>query len=86
MTCEEMLKALNAVIDSEQALSLYHEFAGHLEGCNPCQVVVDNLRKTIQLYRAGEHYPMPEAFQNRFRDALKAKWLQKFPHSGISAT
>jgi hypothetical protein len=48
--------------------------------------VVDNLRKTIQLYQAGEHYPMPEAFQNRFRDALKAKWLQKFPHSGISIT
>lgn len=82
MTCEEMLKALNAVIDSDQALSLYEEFAGHLQGCNPCQVVVDNLRKTIQLYKDGEQYPMPESFQNRFRDVLKAKWQQKFPQGG----
>jgi len=81
MTCEEMLKALNAVVDSDQALSLYQEFASHLQGCNPCQVVVDNLRKTIRLYQDGEQYPMPESFQVRFRDALKAKWLEKFPES-----
>ena len=81
MTCEELLRALNEVIDDQSALALYHDFADHLAGCNPCQLVVDNIRKTIMLYKAGEPYPMPNGFQDRFRDALRAKWKAKFPHA-----
>lgn len=83
MTCEELLAALNEVIDDASALALYAEFADHLSGCNPCQLVVDNIRKTIQLFKAGTPYPMPDAFQDRFRDALKAKWKAKFPHAVV---
>ena len=83
MTCEDMLKALNEVIDDQYALALCTEFADHLAGCNPCQLVVDNIRQTIQLYKAGEPYPMPEAFQDRFRAALKARWKQKFPDATV---
>ena len=83
MTCEELLRALNEVIDDASALALYAEFADHLAGCNPCQLVVDNIRKTIQLFKAGEPYPMPNTFQDRFREALKAKWKAKFPHAVV---
>ena len=65
------------------ALALYAEFADHLSGCNPCQLVVDNIRKTIQLFKAGTPYPMPAAFQARFREAIKAKWKAKFPHAAV---
>ncbi|MFO0879408.1 MAG: zf-HC2 domain-containing protein [Gemmataceae bacterium] len=78
MTCEELLKALNAYLDDETVLAVYREFADHLAGCNPCQVVVDNLRKTIQLYKAGQPYPMPAAFQERLRTALRQRWQEKF--------
>lgn len=80
MTCEELLTALNAVVDDASALALYGEFAEHLSGCNPCQLVVDNIRHTIQLFKYGAPYPMPPAFQDRFREALKARWKAKFPH------
>lgn len=83
MTCEAMLQALNDVIDDESALAICTEFADHLAGCNPCQIVVDNIRKTIQLFQAGEPYQMPGAFQERFRDALKAMWKAKFPDASI---
>jgi len=83
MTCEELLKALNDYIDDASILAICTDFADHLAGCNPCQVVVDNIRKTIQLYQAGEPYPMPPAFQARFRDALRAQWKQKFPHAEV---
>ena len=83
MTCEELLRALNEVIDDASALALYAEFADHLSGCNPCQLVVDNIRKTIQLFKAGTPYPMPAAFQARFREAIKAKWKAKFPHAAV---
>lgn len=79
MTCDELLAALNEVIDDASAVALYAEFADHLAGCNPCQLVVDNIRKTIRLFKAGEPYPMPNAFGDKFRDALRAKWKTKFP-------
>ena len=84
MTCEELLKALNDYVDDETILAVCREFATHLAGCNPCQVVVDNIRSTIRLYKAGEPYPMPAAFSTRLRDALRAKWEETFPgtHSG----
>ena len=83
MTCEELLQALNEVIDDRSALAIYHEFAEHLSGCNPCQLVLDNTRKTIQLYQGGAPYPMPPEFQERFRAALKAKWKAKFPDAAV---
>lgn len=79
MTCEELLQALNQYID-DRDLTLPHceDFAKHLAGCNPCQVVVDNIRNTITLYKAGAPYPMPSEFQDRLRSALQKKWQEKF--------
>lgn len=82
MTCEELLKALNDYVDDETVLAVCREFAAHLAGCNPCQVVVDNIRNTIRLYKAGEPYPMPPEFRARMRDALRARWAEQFPRSG----
>lgn len=79
LTCEELLKALNDYVDDATVLAVCKEFAAHLAGCNPCQVVVDNIRNTIRLYKAGEPYPMPPAFSARMRDALRAKWREAFP-------
>ena len=44
----------------------------HLAGCNPCQLVVDNIRKTITLYKAGRPYEIPEGMRNRLREKLHA--------------
>jgi anti-sigma factor RsiW len=85
MTCEELLKALNEYVDGTLDLSLAEcrQFAAHLADCNPCQVVVDNIRKTITLYRAGEPHPLPPAFQARLRGALRERWRAKFPTASL---
>ncbi|MCC6507681.1 MAG: zf-HC2 domain-containing protein [Pirellulaceae bacterium] len=78
MTCEELLKALNDYVDGQELTEICDEFAEHLAGCNPCQVVVDNIRQTISLYRAGQPYSMPTGFQERLQLSLKQKWAEKF--------
>jgi len=78
MTCEELLKALNDYVDGAQLTEICEEFSEHLAGCNPCQVVVDNIRHTISLYRAGMPYEMPQGFQERLQNTLQARWEQKF--------
>jgi hypothetical protein len=78
MTCEELLKALNEYVDGAELTEICEEFGAHLAGCNPCQVVVDNIRQTIALYKAGVPYEMPAEFQNRLQSSLQSKWLEAF--------
>ncbi|MBL8799321.1 MAG: zf-HC2 domain-containing protein [Planctomycetia bacterium] len=81
MTCEELLQALNEYVDGTLDLSLAEcqEFAEHLAGCNPCQIVVDNIRQTITLYQGQQVYELPAAFQDRLQQQLRKKWQEKFP-------
>ena len=78
MTCEELLKALNEYVDGAQLTEICEEFSQHLAGCDPCQVVVDNIRQTISLYRDGQPYEMPKNFEDRLQQSLKSKWEEKF--------
>ncbi len=84
MTCEELLKALNDYVDGAELTEICEEFAAHLAGCNPCQVVVDNIRQTISLYRSGLPYEMPASFEERLQQKLKLRWEEKFGTTGTS--
>lgn len=78
MTCEELLQALNDYVDGQSLDIVCKEFEQHLAGCNPCQVVVDNIRQTISLYRDGQPYDLPDAFQQKMQETLRQKWVEKF--------
>ncbi len=79
MNCEELLAALNDYVDGDVDPAICDAFQEHLQDCNPCQIVVDNIRQTIALYKAGERVEMPEALCAELRKALRSKWQQKFP-------
>lgn len=79
MTCEELLEALNEYVDGTLDLQVCEKFADHIADCNPCQIVIDNIRKSISLYKNGEPFPLPQEFQNTLRDNLLKRWKQKFP-------
>jgi Putative zinc-finger len=81
MTCEELLKALNDYVDGVELTEICEEFSQHLAGCNPCQVVVDNIRQTVSLYRAGQPYEMPMSFEERLQQKLRSRWEEKFGSS-----
>ncbi len=80
MTCDELLKALNDYVDGTLDLTQAEcaQYAAHLAGCNPCQIVVDNIRGTIQLFRAGQPFPLLIEFQDRMQAALRQRWQEKF--------
>lgn len=79
MECEELLKALNDYVDGQIDPALCERFEQHLAGCNPCQVVVDNIRKTISLYRSGQPYELPLEFRRKLHENLATKWKTHFP-------
>ena len=76
MKCEELLAILNEYVDGEIDAVLCEEFEKHMAGCNPCQVVVDNIRKTIMLYQNGQPYELPVKFRSRLRAALRERWKE----------
>lgn len=74
-----MLKMLNEYIDGEIDPGVCEEFETHLKGCDPCQVVIDNIRRTITLYKEDEVFEIPITFRNRLHSALKDRWKEKHP-------
>ena len=84
MNCEELLKAMNEYVDGQLDPSICEDFEQHLADCNPCQIVVDNIRKTIRLYRDGQPYSMPVEFRDRLRGSLREQWRAR--HGGSEPT
>lgn len=82
MKCDELLKALNEYVDGTLEPGICQEFERHLAGCNPCQIVVDNVRKTITLYKEGQPYELPAAMRSRLHSLLKAKWESEHRDGG----
>jgi len=77
MNCEELLKLLNEQVDGALDPKISAEYRKHVEGCNPCQVVVDNIRKTIKIYKNGEPYELPDVFHARMHRVLREHWARK---------
>lgn len=76
MKCEELLRQLNDYVDGSIDPSLCEEFEQHMAGCNPCHVVVDNIRRTITLFRNGLPVELPVEFKSRLHSALRERWKQ----------
>lgn len=74
MKCEELLAMLNEYVDGTVDPAVCDEFQKHMAGCDPCQVVVDNIRKTITLYKLGRPYEVPLKFREQLHQALRQKW------------
>jgi anti-sigma factor RsiW len=77
MKCHELLRQLNEYVDGTIDPAICEEFERHMQGCNPCQVVVDNIRKTITIYREGQAIELPAAFREKLHGALRERWKQK---------
>lgn len=76
MRCEDLLRALNDYVDGDIDPAVCDQFEQHLEGCNPCQVVVDTIRQSITLYKNDEVYEVPLEFRQRLHATLRERWRQ----------
>jgi anti-sigma factor RsiW len=76
MKCRDLLRMLNDYVDGDLDPGLCEEFEKHFAGCNPCKIVVDTVRRTIQVYRGARLCEMPLDFRERLRASLREKWKQ----------
>jgi predicted anti-sigma-YlaC factor YlaD len=74
MKCQELLGALNDYLDGDTRSALCRALQDHLADCESCRIVIDNIRQTITLYRAGETMPMPPGLHERVRSIVQQRW------------
>ncbi len=68
--CHELLGELSAYLDGEASEKLCNEIEQHLEECSDCRVVVDTLRKTVELVRDLPHPDFPDESRVRLYKSL----------------
>ena len=78
MRCEEILAALTDYVDGQLDAETTAAIQAHLEKCPACELVVDNLRKTISVYCSDRSIEMPRALQEHLDILLRDHWKAKF--------
>ncbi len=64
--CRRLLGSLSEYIDGELQAELCAQIEEHLQGCENCRIVVDTLRKTVDLYeQAAPPAKLPEGVRER---------------------
>lgn len=64
--CKDMAKNLNAYIDGDLDDVLCGEIEEHISSCSNCQIVVNTLKKTIQIYQSdGRETKLPPDVRKR---------------------
>jgi anti-sigma factor RsiW len=66
-TCHQLLASLSEYIDGTLQPELCQQLEEHLNGCDDCRVVVNTLRKTIELYHQS---PGPSGMPQDVRERL----------------
>jgi hypothetical protein len=79
MKCKELLQGMNEYVDGDWQSAVCRALQEHLAQCNPCQIVIDNIRQTITLYRAGEVVPLPARLHEQLSEILRRHWVSRFP-------
>ena len=74
MSYEEILAAMNEYVDGERDSAFCKALEEHLADCNPCQLVVDNIRQTITLYKSGQPVELPSELHEQLLDRLRNRW------------
>jgi anti-sigma factor RsiW len=78
-TCGELLALLNEYVDGNVDAPICRKLEKHLAQCRPCRVVVDNIRKTITLYRNDKPCALPAGFRSRLYTTLRQCWKTSGP-------
>jgi predicted anti-sigma-YlaC factor YlaD len=65
-SCKQLLSILGDYVDGTLSTELCAELEQHMQGCQRCRVVVDTMKKTIELYQeTGGDANLPDDVRER---------------------
>ena len=73
LTCRDFLAELSDYLDERIDAELRAEVERHITECPNCWVIADTTKKTIEIYKGMEPYPIPQEVESRLMQALEKK-------------
>ena len=77
LTCKDFLRELSDYLDESIDAQVRAKLEEHITACPNCWVIADTTRRTIQIYKGMEAYPVPPDVQERLMAALERKIAAK---------
>ena len=77
LTCKDFLKELSDYLDESLDAEVRSKLEEHITECPNCWVIADTTRKTIQIYKGVDPYPIPSDVESRLMKALERKMAAK---------
>jgi anti-sigma factor RsiW len=73
LTCKDFLGELSDYLDEALDAPTRVKLEEHIAECPNCWVIADTTKKTVQIYRGMEPYPIPSDVETRLMAALERK-------------
>ena len=70
MNCREVIRELSSYLDGDLGGDAIADLERHVAKCEDCRVVVDTVRKTVDIYCKAEPVPLPDDVRDRLHAAL----------------
>ena len=77
LTCKDFLNELTDYLDECLDVETRTKLERHITECPNCWVIADTTRKTIQIYKGMDPYPIPPDVESRLMKALEKKMAEK---------
>jgi anti-sigma factor (TIGR02949 family) len=77
LTCKQFLDELSDYLDEKLDADLRKKLEEHIQDCPNCWVICDTTKKTIQIYKGMDPYPIPSDMRARLMSALEQKMARK---------
>jgi predicted anti-sigma-YlaC factor YlaD len=76
LNCENVIHELSDFIDGDLDGALKQQLESHLKDCEDCRLVIDQTKKTIEVFCDSEPVELPGEVRARLHDALRRKFKQ----------
>jgi predicted anti-sigma-YlaC factor YlaD len=70
VNCREVIRELSSYLDGDLGREAIADLELHVGRCEDCRVVVDTVRKTVDIYCKAEPLPLPDDVRTRLHTAL----------------
>ena len=77
MNCKGVIRELSGYIDGDLDLTVKQELEKHLGHCDDCMMIVDQTKKTVEIFCDSEPVELPADVKSRLHDALRRKLHEK---------
>jgi anti-sigma factor RsiW len=73
LTCKDFLHELSDFLDERSDAELRSKLEAHIAECPNCWVITNTTKRTIQIYKGMDPYPIPKDVEARLMKALEKK-------------